>query len=453
MKYFTICMIILLPASCVLAQEYQTDFPPEEFRARWNKVFDRIGDEAVAVIQGAPDPGGYIFPRQSNTFYYLCGVENMDSYLLLDGRNRTATLYLKHSRRSSWEKVLSLEKPERVKELTGVDNLLNSNELKRIRASVIYTPFRRAVGTASSTSAVRDGISREAFFVSQLLSQNPQAEIKNLSPIMTELRSIKSPREIEMLRRAGKLAALGIIEAIRSTKSGVYEYQLDGAARYTFLLNGARLEGYRSITAAGSKNIIDAHYYYNSCRLKDGDLVLMDFAPDCGYYTSDIGRMWPVNGKFSKWQREICQFILEYHKAILSRIRPGVTSKQIMNEAEIAMEPVFERTKFSKPEYEKAARQLVEKGGGVFSHTVGMEVHDDATYKDSPLKPGQVFAVDPQLWVKKEGLYLRVEDTVVVTEDGVEVLTGLCPTELEELEKIVGKNGLVQIRPAALPIK
>ena len=114
-----------------------------------------------------------------------------------------------------------------------------------------------------------------------------------------------------MIRRASQIAGLGLIEAMRSTEPGVIEYQLDAAARYVFLVNDARLEGYRSITAAGTENIYNMHYFRNTATLKDGDLVLMDYAPDYRYYVSDIGRMWPVNGKYSAWQRELLQFVLD----------------------------------------------------------------------------------------------------------------------------------------------
>ena len=150
--------------------------------------------------------------------------------------------------------------------------------------------------------------------------------MKDLTPILDALRAVKSPREIALIRRASQLAGLGIIEAMKSTRPGVYEYQLDAAARYVFLVNGARLEGYRSIVAAGTANIWNMHYYRNTSELKDGDLVLMDYAPDYRYYVSDITRMWPVNGKFSPWQRELLQFVLEYRNAIMKRIRPGVTT-------------------------------------------------------------------------------------------------------------------------------
>src|SRR4029077_18976620 len=129
------------------------------------------------------------------------------------------------------------------------------------------------------------------------------------------------------------------------------------------------------------------------------------------------------------------------------RIRPGVTTRQIMTEAKAAMEPVFGRTKFSKPSYEKAARNLVERGGGVFSHPVGMAVHDDGSYSFGPLRPGHVFSIDPQLRVPEEKLYIRYEDVVVVTDDGVENFTDFLPSELNDIEKLVGTGGVVQKVP------
>src|SRR5436853_5982580 len=118
-----------------------------------------------------------------------------------------------------------------------------------------------------------------------------------------------------------------------------------------------------------------------------------------------------------------------------------------MDEAKKAMEPVFQQSKFSKPIYEKAARQLVERGGGVFSHPVGMAVHDDGNYNRGPLKPGHVFSIDPQLRVPEENLYIRYEDVVVVTENGVENFTDFLPSKPDEIEKLVGQGGILQKVP------
>jgi Xaa-Pro aminopeptidase len=163
--------------------------------------------------------------------------------------------------------------------------------------------------------------------------------------------------------------------------------------------------------------------------------------------------MFPVNGKFSKVQRELLEFVLAYRNEIIKRIRPGVTPQQIMEEAKAAMESVFQRTKFSKPAYEQAARTLVNVGGGVFSHPVGMAVHDDGNYGPGPLKPGHVFTVDPQLRVPEENLYYRVEDVVVVTETGYENFTDFLPTKLEDIEKLMKEEGAVQKTPPIPSLK
>jgi len=193
--------------------------------------------------------------------------------------------------------------------------------------------------------------------------------------------------------------------------------------------------------------IWNMHYYRNTAQLKSGDLVLMDFAPEYHYYTSDIARMWPVSGKFHTEQREILQFVLDYRNAILKRIRPGVTPRAIQAEAKTAMEEVFSRTKFSKPIYETAARRLVNSGGGVFSHPVGMAVHDDGGYARGVLKPGQVFSIDPQLRVPEERLYYRYEDVIAITENGYENFTDFLPVELDDIERLVGAGGLLQQFP------
>ncbi len=175
----------------------------------------------------------------------------------------------------------------------------------------------------------------------------------------------------------------------------------------------------------------------------------MDYAPDYHSYTSDIARVWPVSGKFSPMQRELLGFVLAYRNAILARIRPGVTARQIQEEAKQAMEAVFARTRFSRPVYEQAARKLVETGGGVFSHPVGMAVHDDGGYVDRELSPGVVFSVDPQLRVPEENIYLRYEDVVAVTQAGVENFTEFLPAELDAIERAVRGEGIVQKFPPA----
>ena len=204
------------------------------------------------------------------------------------------------------------------------------------------------------------------------------------------------------------------------------------------------MEAYRSITASGVKNISNGHYFRNDSQLKNGDLVLMDYAPDFRYYVSDIGRMWPVSGTFTPWQRELLQVILEYRNTILDILRPGITTDQVLDEAREQMKPFMRKYQFSKNIYRKAAEKMISTGGGVLSHPVGLAVHDNGPYRNGPLKVGHVFAVDPQMWVPEENLYLRYEDTIVITEEGMENFTDFLPSELNDLESLVKEKGILQ---------
>jgi Xaa-Pro aminopeptidase len=467
------CLLVLVcvlpvPSRAQNVSLYQTDFPIEEFKERRGKVFDAIGNNSMAIIQGAPSVNGFKVFRQSNEFYYLCGLETPHSYLLLDGRSRKATLYLPHrdeARERNEGKLLTAEDAELIKKLTGVDSVIGVelmgrnwiSTLVKVPPPTLYTPFSPAEVGADSRDELLGGMagnisdpwdgrpSREGHFVQLIRSRYPQFEVRDLSPILDKLRIIKSPREIDLIRRASQLAGLGLVEAMRSTEPGAMEYQLDAAARYIFQINGARREGYSSITAGGT-NAWLGHYFRNDSELKDGDMVLMDYAPDYRYYTSDVARMWPVNGKYTAGQRQLCEFILAYRNALLKRIRPGALPAQIMDEAAQEMGEYLKRNKFSQSQYERAAREAL-KFRGHLSHPVGMAVHDVGSYRDVALKTGMVFSVDPMLWVPEEKLYVRMEDVVAVTANGVENFTDFIPARLEEIEKTMREEGVLQKRP------
>jgi Xaa-Pro aminopeptidase len=463
-------LLFLIPL-VVFAQErslFQADFPPSEFKERRDRVFEKIGNSAIALVQGAPSVDGFKVFRQTNEFYYLCGVETPHAYLLLDGRNRKTTLYLPHRdepRERNEGKLLSAEDEDLVKTLTGVDQVFGVELLARhlrgfiIRppGPVLFTPFSPSEGVAQSRDEHLSGLagiasdpwdgrpSREGHFIELMRQRFPSFEIRDLSPILDQLRMIKSPREIALIRRASELAGLGLMEAMRSTRPGVYEYQLDAAARYVFLVNGARHEGYSSITAGG-KNAWMGHYFHNASQLKAGDMVLMDYAPDFRYYTSDVTRMWPVNGKHTADQRTMGEIILAYRNALLKRIKPGVTAQQVLDGARAEMEIVIKNTKFSKDHYRKAAEGMLTFRGHL-SHPVGMTVHDVGTYWNGTFLKGHVFSVDPMLWVPEEQLYIRMEDVVAVTETGVELFTDFLPSTPDEIEEAMKGDGIVQLRP------
>jgi len=437
---------------------FQTVFPPSEFARRRAELAAEIGS-AVAVLQGAPATGAFDLFRQYNDFFYLSGVETPHAYLAIDGRTGRSTLYLLSADEELAEKEgaeLAANFADVALRITGCDDVKPVAALvDDLRsAAILYAPHAPAEGRQACQDTLRVQARlaaedpwftpREAF-PATLARLLPASEIRDLSPLLTAMRQIKSPVEIALMRRAGKITALAVAEAIRSTAPGLLEGQLGAVAEYVYQLNGATGGGYRPIIACGA-NIWNMHYYRNNCPLVAGELVLMDYAPDCTCYTSDIGRMWPVSGRYEPWQRELYGFVVDYHLLLLDLIRPGKTGVEICQEAAQKMQPIVERTRWLRPSFADAVQTLLHSGKP-FTHGVGMAVHDGPRYQEQPLRPGIVFALDPQLWVTSEKLYIRVEDTVVITETGVENLTPNCPLPLDDVERLMTEPGLVESRP------
>ncbi|HEX7901835.1 MAG TPA: Xaa-Pro peptidase family protein [Planctomycetota bacterium] len=415
-------------------------FPPEEFAARRRRVRAAIGRDARALVRGAGPVRSFDVFRQTNEFHYLCGVETPGAALLIGD---VTTLYLprrdEKTARSDGD-VLHADAPDEARRATGVDEVRPIDTLAP--TGPLYVPRMPPEGRYQS----RDVLLRvpgedpdQAFY------ESLKGELRDLSPILDDLRLIKSPRELAVLRQAGRLSALGVVEAMRCTRPGVREAELVAVAEYVHRVNGSAGEGYAPIAPSGPR-VWHPHWFRNDGVLAAGDWVLLDCAPDLGYYTSDIGRLWPVSGRFSPLQRQLYGFMTAWHRALLRRIKPGLLPAAVLAEAAAEMEDVIALTRFESPAHEAGARATL-KYRGHLSHPVGMAVHDVGDYWKRPFAPGLVFAVDPQMWIPEEKIYVRVEDTVAVTETGVEILTAAAPLDAEAVEKAVGGGGLLQAFP------
>jgi Xaa-Pro aminopeptidase len=431
----------------------------EERRERRGRLIEALrgrgpdGAAGVALVQGAPKESVHGRFRQYNDFMYLCGLETPHAYLAIDARDGTSHLFVPHQpaeRREREGPLLSAANPDETRAATGVDAVHGIDELSTFleRVRHVWTPLRAGEGAVQSwdtlqraaqerTSDPWDGRpDRYRWFVRLLRERLPAAHVHDLAPLLDELRLIKSAAELDLLRRSGALAADALIRAMRRTKPGVMEYQLDAELRYVYLDGGAADVAYRAIVAGGD-HAWYGHYNANDAVLHDGDLVLVDCGPDYQYYASDITRIWPVNGRYSAVQRELYGFIVAYHRALLRHLRPGVTREQVQEEAAADMAPVVAETRWSKAIYAQAAERSL-----VFphhlSHPVGMAVHDVGHYRGRPMEPGLVLTVDPQLIIPEERAYLRVEDTVAITERGIENFHERVPLDLDETEALIG---------------
>jgi len=234
----------------------------DEFRSRRQKLCSAIDHQGIVLIQGAPEAFGNSTFAQYKDFLYLCGLESPRAYLLIDGKNAHTTLYLQHGAsmiRESPKPLPCAENAEYIKDLTGVDSVRGVEELggPLSEASLLYTPFHPEARSANRKHLVRWAVrlsadpwdtcaTRSAQFVDTIKRQFPQLHIMDLVPLMDELRLIKSPAEIALLRRAGELSAVAVTEAMRSTRPGIMEYQLAAIAQYYYFAGGAKERAYRT---------------------------------------------------------------------------------------------------------------------------------------------------------------------------------------------------------------
>jgi len=447
---------------------FTTNFTLQEFAARRARVYEAIGPQAVALIQGLPTVHSSAVFRQSNEFFYLSGVVAPQALLLMDGTSKRSTLYLPKqnaSRAATEGELLSSDDPVKTAATTGVDEVKPPEQLladlqARTAAKTIYVPYAPTEGSSESPDGARrrtadaaadpwDGrVSREAHLRDLLKTRVPALEQKDLSPILNEMRAIKSPAEIALITRATKIGGEAILEAMRSTAPGLAEYEIDALAQFIFVRHGAQGEAYRDIVASGPA-AMNAHHRAGDKIMTDGELVLMDYCPDLGYYRCDVTRQWPVNGKFSPAQRELYGFYLGVYEAVLHAIKPQLTAQQILQAALPKMDAILASTKFSKPIYEAAAKQFVERyrssaaRGGNLGHAVGMATHDFGG-GSGVMRPGLVFTIEPEFRVPEEQIFIRLEDMIVITESGATILSDFVPRSIAAVEKVVAEPGLLQ---------
>jgi Xaa-Pro aminopeptidase len=413
------------------------------FAARREALMKRIEGGAVAVLEGAPQSRSYTAFRQDNNFYYLTGVETPNALLLIDGSKRQSILFLPARNREAekWEGQGLYAGPE-ARSRTGMDEVMDvsqfGEELEKRKSSLraIYVPFSPEETAATSRdralqseSAQKidpwDGrVGRAAAFERNLQARfGPSATIKDLSPILDEMRRVKDALEIERLRRAGHIGALGLKEAMRSARAGMYEHQIASLAEFIFQWHGAAGPAFFPIIGSGPNSCL-LHYNENSRKIEPGDVVVMDFGPDYKNYASDITRTFPVSGKFTKDQASVYEVVLEAQKAALEQIRPGAMFSNLSE----AVEKVLDRFGYAK---------YLTHG---VSHYVGMSTHDVG--KNRPFEPGVVITVEPGVYIQAKNLGVRIEDTVLVTRDGYEILSDDVPKEIPEIEKLMSAEGV-----------
>jgi Xaa-Pro aminopeptidase len=447
---------------------FSTMLPKEEFAARRARVFERIG-EGVAVLQGATETAAYEKFRQSNQFYYLTGVPTPRAIVVLDGKARSTTLYLLPTNEAMERSEGPLLGPgASAAQLTGIERVLPRADfdtfVPTLAGRTVYTTVRGEtvlMGTpdrANAHARAREADpwdlqgSREAYFKTRLAEKAPGVKFENLDDVLDELRMVKSDREIALVRESSRIAALAMMEAMRSAEPGMYEYEIEAVGDYIFKSHNAQGPAYFGLVAAG-KNAAWPHYHAAQTQMKSGDLVLFDYAPDYQYYTSDVTRMLPVSGKFTADQVELYGIYVKLYQAIMTSVRPGPTLP-IFKDIVAKMDAVMSSYRFTNPKYKEAAERFVSgyrnRASGNFGaspalgHMVGMEVHD-VSKNFTGYQPGMVFTIEPALTIPEDRVYIRLEDMLLVTANGYENLSAIAPIEPAAIEKLMAEPGLAQL--------
>jgi len=430
-------------------------FEKSEYAARREKLMKAIPD-GIAIIPGAQSRIGSKPYFQNNDFIYFSGVEIPDAYLIIDGMKKESILFFTISERAARNEGIKLNIVRNPKEVTGIEKVFPieqfSSYLSRLSAQsdIFYVDFKseeqmREYTTTKFNAIQRnftlnewDGrLTRELQFVKHLKERFLNVEIKDCSKMIWDLRTIKSPAEIEMIRKAGKIGARAHVELMKATKVGIPEYELAALYKYYCEKAGAQDLAYNMIICSG-ENHPYVHYYKYDRILQDGDFLVVDVGPSYGYYVVDITISYPANGKFTPRQREIYEAANEMHKVCMSLYKPGITQQELTEKAyDILRNKGFD---LSKDIFK--ARAMRPR----FGHYVGMACHDvGGSPGNGPLKPGMVFANEPFATFPNENLGVRVEDTILITEDGCENLTPGIAREIHEIEALMKKKGLIQI--------
>ncbi len=430
--------------------------------ARRARLMQRIGATSAALFAANPERNrsndtDFAY-RPNSDLWYLTGFEEPQAVmLLLPGHEEHPFVLFLRERDMKFE---IWDGPrvgvERAREMVGADKAFPITELDEQLPKLLAgrTDLHYALGLNPGMDASVIAAYRKAQRTARGRAPAPMA-IKEPRDALHEMRLIKSPEEIEALREACRVSAEGHVRGMRMTKPGMTEFELQAEIEYHFQRHGARSPGYPSIVGTGA-NACVLHYIDNRDTLEDGQLVLVDAGAEVDWYTGDITRTWPVSGTFSGHQRMIYDLVLRAQMEAISIIRPGLdyteihkTTVEVITQGLIDM-GILEGP-MEKAIEEKTFKKFFMHGTG---HWLGIDVHDVGAYaldgkKGRPLEAGMVFTIEPGIYFHPEeeaspaeyvGIGVRIEDDILVTEDGCEVLTAGVPKEPEEIEAIVGTD-------------
>lgn len=412
------------------------------FEKNRQKLIERMephGSVAILFAGQAPNKRGdeqYPFSPDRN-FYYVTGIEREGCiFFLAKGATATeVTLYIPRDNGEQAKWVGANMTVAQAQEISAIDHIGFIDEFTRDLGAYLFKESPKKIyldlenrhwdrGHESSPSLV---------FAKEITARYPDLRIEDIYPIFGDLRLIKEAWELARMRRAMEITAEGFRAMMKHARSGMMEYEIEAYFDYVLTKNGVRQKAFQTIAAAGKRGTI-LHYGQNNKRAEDGDLILVDAGAQVDWYNGDITRTFPVNGVFTPRQKLIYNIVLEGHDRVIEAIRPGV--------------PFTELNRILRAYYLEELQKLglAETDGDVskyyyhgVSHYLGAETHDIGRYTTRTLQAGMVLTVEPGLYIEDWEIGIRIEDDILVTQSGCEVMTKDLIRSVEEIERFMAE--------------
>ncbi|WP_460292952.1 aminopeptidase P family protein [Clostridium tertium] len=401
----------------------------EFYKNNRSKVLESIDDNSLLILFAGKAPKKtadekYPFTPNRN-FYYLTGIDEENHILVLSKINGKTNEYLFIKEvdpiAEKWEgKTI---RKEEVSEICMIEEVKYLGEFNNFIEKVVLN--KEEINIYLDLEAGNTSYK----YVNEIKHKYYNINIKNAFKLIGNLRLIKTDEEVSRIRKAIDITIEGIKELMRNSKSGIKEYELEAYFDFICKKNGVKDFAFKTIAAAG-KNATVLHYVTNDSELKDGDLILFDLGAQYKYYNGDISRTFPINGKFTERQKEVYNAVLRVNEKVIKEMKPGVKfvdlnkkAKDWISEECISLGLMTEKDDVSKFYYHS------------IGHSLGMDTHDiELENRDVTFEPGMIYTVEPGIYIENEGIGIRIEDDVLITEDGNEVLTKEMIKTVEEIE-------------------
>lgn len=411
------------------------------------KLVKQLKPNSIVVVHAndvmPTNADGTMHFKQNTDLFWLTGVDQEESVLVLypdspDPAFREV-LFLRETSEliAIWE-GRKLMKDEAT-ELTGIQNVVWLSDFNKIFRNLVTDADNIYINTNEHKRADVIVQSRSVKFINWCKENYPIHNYCRLAPVINRLRMIKSPIEIDLMQKACDLTDKAFRRVLKFVKPGVMEYEIEAEFAHEFIRNGCAYADYYPIIASGPSACV-LHYVVNDKPCLDGDVILIDTGASYSNYNADMSRTIPVNGRFTKRQKQVYNACLRVMKNTISRVKKNGNWKEIQKATELDMEKELVELKLLKMSDIKSQNPAWPALKKYFMHNVshflGLDVHD-VGYFETPYKPGMVFTVEPGIYIPEEGIGIRLENNIVVTEKGNIDLMKNIPLEIEEIEEIM----------------